>query len=207
MNTKLLLTAGVLAIVATALVIVQQAKPERALPPAEMTKPVTEPQVIQQSGVPGWTTYTSRIWCFQFSYPSTWTPLDSDNLILPWVTSVRSLASQQHFSVRVPVPVEAFIYIGQVVDSLVVDDEAVRGYLFPRGYESYGDVEETMATLYVPLENAGVFYVLQAYYPTAATLPSPYDLILRSFQFLPDCTVSARPVNPSYFHTPSVLTT
>jgi len=139
-----------------------------------------------QDPTAGWKTYTNTQYGFEFKYPQSWVfedhspTIDEVNKIL---LSITIAGPNQNFSVRVyqNEPLR-YAELTQTKTSTEISGLPTTAYLFPEGYECYGDGDPVQCSFFaIPVKRGNYWYVLEGR-GNARDLAS-YSQILSTFKF------------------------
>jgi hypothetical protein len=114
-----------------------------------------------QNKTDSWHTYRNEKYGFEFKYPSDWTVdyKEDGTVSSGWIVILSSPDELHSFSVRNPAQPERFIYEGHV-QIVQIGHETYTAYLFPLGYECYGE-EQDCSFFAIPINKNGDWYIFQ----------------------------------------------
>ncbi len=133
-----------------------------------------------------WKTYTSAQYGYEFKYPSNWavtdhgSTMDSVNKIL---SDISVVGDGQSFAVRVDQNApQGFVYTSPKKATVTVNGTQYTAYIFPNGYECYGDTPSDCSLFIIPIQKGNQWYLISGA-GKASSITETYSSILATFKF------------------------
>jgi len=164
---------------------VTQPKAQKVTTPS-LTFSIDQQVSSESAPVIGWKTYNNKKYGFEFKYPGDWKVISEEfkpEATSIWPVILESTGGRYSFGVRITSVPEQFIFDPELRREIELSDQANPAYIFPEGYECYGDEPQDCSIFYVPIKKNDRWYILQGEGGVSDDLLSVYTDILSTFRF------------------------